>query len=702
MSAPSQTESVARLLSTLVAGRAAVLHLASVHLPFSRLAALHVALSDETEGMGQLSDMLERRLAVARPRSRPASRPEPTDDLATPTAAATENLRGSTSGPALPSRLQRAIGKAELLRPGASPPSRATGVERRAAAREVPALASPTLELPRVESPIGESQVEELELDAEAGLTGADVAAVAALAAVSVAVGVAPAPVEAAAAESAPVEVAPVEVAPVRVGAPEAPAAEVAHVAVEPAESAPVPAATVPVEPAEAPPAERAPTEVTPVDAAPAPVEAAEERAAQDPDTAPENAGIPAIAVDLRSASPEASGVSGEDIHDEPTPSEAAVVAPFEGLLVESVESPVVPAADGDVSDPPSLTRIPARGFRAAEPKQEPEIKVAPPAPPPVAAAVATPVIAPPPARVRPQVVVQAGPPQLPEDVLEPLDEPGGEGDQAAAAVSAVASAAVAVSPTARLAPRESGSPRVVAASVAGVRAAGPGLEDDAIGGDDEDEDMAGIGVSAPGGGIQLGGAAVKKRPLSEPSAAPRLTDEDESPQTDVPQSPSIRMAGDDGRIAQLLDEAISAAGRSDLAKAIQAYTDIVDLRHDRGDAYIGRGRAYLELGDYSSAMSDFQRAEDLQPDRPDSHVAMGDLYFARKEYRRAIEFYDQAVELDGSHAMARCRRGISHYYRKNYRQAFQDLQRAYSLDPEIPNIRKYVQMAVKKMERGD
>ena len=51
---------------------------------------------------------------------------------------------------------------------------------------------------------------------------------------------------------------------------------------------------------------------------------------------------------------------------------------------------------------------------------------------------------------------------------------------------------------------------------------------------------------------------------------------------------------------------------------------------------------------------------------------------------------------------MARCRRGISHYYRKNYRQAFQDLQRAYALDPEIPNIRKYVQMVVKKMERGD
>jgi len=57
-------------------------------------------------------------------------------------------------------------------------------------------------------------------------------------------------------------------------------------------------------------------------------------------------------------------------------------------------------------------------------------------------------------------------------------------------------------------------------------------------------------------------------------------------------------------------------------------------------------------------------------------------------------------LDRDAGHAMARCRRGISHYYRKNYRQAFLDLQRAYNLDPDIPNIRKYVQMAIKKLER--
>jgi hypothetical protein len=219
----------------------------------------------------------------------------------------------------------------------------------------------------------------------------------------------------------------------------------------------------------------------------------------------------------------------------------------------------------------------------------------------------------------------------------------------------------------------------------------------------EEDDDAAAVGAGsgkAVAGGLKVG----PSRPERAPSGAPRLTDDADGPDTGVGTDPTpvSLPAADEARVAAIHAEAKAFFDRGELGKSVQAYTDLVEIKHDMVEAFIGRGRCHLELGDYSSAMSDFQRAEDLRPDRPDSHVAMGDLFFARKEYRRAIEHYDEAVELDGSHAMARCRRGISHYYRKNYRQAFQDLQRAYSLDPEIPNIRKYIQMAVKKMERGD
>ena len=593
MSAPSATPALHSLLATLVAGRAAVLQLAGAHLPFSRLVAIHEALSDEPGRMAMLGDVVERRLTVAAGRRRVAARHEPTDDPTTPAAAAilADGAKVTGAVPAVPSRIQRALGKAEISRSPVAAPARPVGAERRGSpARAAEAIVPETLGSEDASAPEPDTAPEQ---------------------------------------SAVPAPVADADTA-----------SEPGGVAASPDEAA------------------------APGGVAPSPDEAA--------------------APDAESVADTRSPAAAEDIVDETTPADASTISaesPADGLLVEAAEAmpdDVDDELDQDVADPPSLTKVAAHGIRSAderlatEPSPSPATVFRPHDEKPVAVV---------PMRPRPQIVVQAGPAEVPAGDLEPLDDAPPAPEPAFAA------------------------PRAVSAVVAGVRAAGPVLDDEAIGGDDaatdEHDEMASIGVSAPGGGIQLGPAA-KKRAPSEPSAAPRLTDEDESPQTDMVQSPNIKMAGDDGRIAQLLDEAIIAAGRSDLAKAIQAYTDVVDLRHDRGDAYIGRGRAYLELGDYSSAMSDFQRAEDLQPDRPDSHVAMGDLYFARKEYRRAIEFYDQAVELDGSHAMARCRRGISHYYRKNYRQAFQDLQRAYSLDPEIPNIRKYVQMAVKKMERGD
>lgn len=182
----------------------------------------------------------------------------------------------------------------------------------------------------------------------------------------------------------------------------------------------------------------------------------------------------------------------------------------------------------------------------------------------------------------------------------------------------------------------------------------------------------------------------------------PELTDDNEPLSERLVVAPSVTVTVDTSLVSQLLASAKASYEKGDLQKSIQLLTDALDMRPDLAETYINRGQCHLDLGDYSSAMSDFQRAEDLEPNKPEPHFAMGNLYFNRKEYKRAIEFYDQALEMNGQHAMARCRRGISYYYRKNYRQAYADLQAAFRLDPDIPNIRKYVQMAMKKMDKGD
>jgi len=146
-----------------------------------------------------------------------------------------------------------------------------------------------------------------------------------------------------------------------------------------------------------------------------------------------------------------------------------------------------------------------------------------------------------------------------------------------------------------------------------------------------------------------------------------------------------------------LLRQADAAYDRGELPVAADLYSDLLDFNPDNGRAALGRGRVYLDLGDYARAMSDFTVAEDILADEPDVHAAIGELYYARKDYQRAIDYFDEALKLNDRHAMAWCRRGIAHYYRKDYDQAYQDLVKAQKLDDSIPNIRTYIGMVKKK-----
>jgi Flp pilus assembly protein TadD len=236
-----------------------------------------------------------------------------------------------------------------------------------------------------------------------------------------------------------------------------------------------------------------------------------------------------------------------------------------------------------------------------------------------------------------------------------------------------------------------------------------PGTEEGivAAGGAEEGDDW-GAGLAGGSGGLSVLG---KRKTDAELPSILKLTEEE---------SDEVGGAASDGAVVDLdggsLQEveevdpaqlrsfqraAEDAVSKGDMHQAILHYRDMLDLAPENLDAYLGRGRCLVHLGDYAAAMSDFQRSEDLDPKSPLPLVEMGNLFFARKEYLRAIQFFDTALELDDKNAWAWCYRGICHHYRKKHKEAFQDLQKAYSLDPEIPNIRRYVQMAVKAMEKS-
>ena len=149
--------------------------------------------------------------------------------------------------------------------------------------------------------------------------------------------------------------------------------------------------------------------------------------------------------------------------------------------------------------------------------------------------------------------------------------------------------------------------------------------------------------------------------------------------------------------VLEIYERAQAAASDGRLEEGAHLYSDVIDADEGHLGAHLARGRLYLDLGDYSRAMSDFMVAEELDAATSEPRVAIGELYFARKDYRKAIECFDSVLEVDPSHAMATCRRGISHYYRKNFAVALEDLRRAQQLNPDIPNVDTYVGLAEKR-----
>ena len=177
--------------------------------------------------------------------------------------------------------------------------------------------------------------------------------------------------------------------------------------------------------------------------------------------------------------------------------------------------------------------------------------------------------------------------------------------------------------------------------------------------------------------------------------------EEEEEMEEEPPPPPEPAFQGPTAaQIRMALDEAKASAGRGDMQRGVDFYSDVIDADPDNIEAHVGRGRLFLDLGDYSRAMSDFMVAEDIAPGNPEPQVAIGDLYFARKDYLKAIDYFNQALSISPNHAMAFCRRGISHYYKKQYNEALDDLQQAEKLDEDIPNIGTFIGMARKKAKR--
>ena len=173
-------------------------------------------------------------------------------------------------------------------------------------------------------------------------------------------------------------------------------------------------------------------------------------------------------------------------------------------------------------------------------------------------------------------------------------------------------------------------------------------------------------------------------------AAPPKLTDGIAIKSLRVQHTDIVRSEDD---LFDVITEASACLEHGDIQTAHVLFSDVLDWLPSHLEARLARGRCSRDMGDTVAAYSDFQRAHAHNPLSPGPHLELGNLFFARKDYLRAISHYDDALLIDPHHALTLCRRGICHHHRNRADKALEDLVLARKINPEIPNIDRYIRM---------
>src|SRR5580698_3077753 len=102
----------------------------------------------------------------------------------------------------------------------------------------------------------------------------------------------------------------------------------------------------------------------------------------------------------------------------------------------------------------------------------------------------------------------------------------------------------------------------------------------------------------------------------------------------------------------------------------------------DRAKAYVARGDARQQSGDYAAAIQDFKEASKLAPTSPRPWVGLGNVYAAMFDYLRAFENYDRAMSIAPDDPVVYDNRGTALESLKRHDEAIADFSRAIALDP--------------------
>ena len=119
-----------------------------------------------------------------------------------------------------------------------------------------------------------------------------------------------------------------------------------------------------------------------------------------------------------------------------------------------------------------------------------------------------------------------------------------------------------------------------------------------------------------------------------------------------------------------------------DEEKALQYYTEAIELNPDYAEAYYQRGVIYSEMHQYEKAIENFNKAIQILPNYGAAYHYRGRSYYFLKDFKKALEDLNKVIKINPKYSKAYSLRANIYYILKDYQKAIEDYTMAIQIQP--------------------